>query len=197
MGQCALACGGGTTKCGTMCLDTQHDPNNCGGCGMKCDPGFVCSDGGCSLSCMNGLTICDGPSGKRCTNLQTDDRNCGMCGKACNPGFKCDMGQCVITCQMGLGVCQIDGGDRCVDFRVDPQNCGACGKVCDAGTFCSGPPPLPDGGDAGAPTCGLGCFGGTTKCGNKCADTNIDPFNCGGCFQACDGGQSCVNGMCQ
>jgi hypothetical protein len=180
-----------------MCLDIQNDPANCGACGTKCDPGFVCAEAGCSLSCMNGLTQCPGADGGiRCTNLQNDDHNCGKCGAPCDPGYRCDMGMCAITCQMGLGVCTVDGGDRCVDMRVDPQNCGTCGKVCDAGTFCSGPPPLADGGDAGAPTCGLGCFGGTVKCGNKCADTKIDPYNCGNCFQVCDGGQACVNSMC-
>ncbi len=40
----------------------------------------------------------------------------------------------------------------------------------------------------------LGCFGGTTRCGNKCVDLQIDPQNCGSCGTPCNG--TCFNGMC-
>jgi hypothetical protein len=80
------------------------------------------------------------------------------------------------------------GGTLCVDLRVDNANCGSCGTQCPNGQFCS------PGADGGASTCGLACFGGTTKCGNKCVDTAIDPNNCGGCGTICNG--TCFNGMC-
>ena len=33
--------------CAAGCVDTDNDPANCGGCGLACDPGQVCSGGGC------------------------------------------------------------------------------------------------------------------------------------------------------
>src|SRR2546428_9176093 len=56
------------------------------------------------------------------------------------------------------------------------------------GQFCS------PGGDGGMATCGLQCFGGTVKCGNKCADLQIDPQNCGACSTPCNG--TCFNAHC-
>jgi hypothetical protein len=193
MGQCVFGCNG-TTKCGDFCVDTNNDPANCGGCGMKCDPGYVCQAGKCQITCLNGFDPCDTDAGKRCSNLQNDEKNCGACGNACPPGSLCDQGSCAVKCQMGLDLCPSDGGERCVDLKTDTENCGTCGNRCTQGLFCS--PNVADGGDGGA-SCGLQCFGGTTKCGNKCADTKIDPKHCGGCFMPCGGGQTCVNGSCQ
>ncbi len=53
-----------------------------------------------------------------------------------------------------------------------------------------------DGGSDATPIgpCGPGT---AVKCGNRCVDPKIDPYNCGGCNKACDGGQSCVNSTCQ
>ncbi|MBI4705997.1 MAG: hypothetical protein HY744_33305 [Deltaproteobacteria bacterium] len=42
---------------------------------------------------------------------------------------------------------------------------------------------------------GLECAGGTTRCGNACADTKIDPANCGGCGIECEAG-GCNAGLC-
>src|SRR5581483_3861485 len=171
MGQCQLSCGGGTSKCaidgGFGCFDFAHDINNCGGCGMGCMPGFRCTapeggaNGTCTLSCVNGQTVCNTVSGDTCVDLQRSDQHCGKCNSPCDPGFKCDMGTCTISCQAGLDVCPTDAGDRCTDLRLDPSNCGKCGTQCPNGQFCS-----PQG-DAGV--CSLQCFGGTVKCGNKCA----------------------------
>jgi hypothetical protein len=177
------------------------DPNNCGGCGVKCAGGQVCADGGCALSCQGGYKACPNDAGVSvCINPQQNDFNCGGCGTTCTNGTRCEAGVCGITCQDGLSVCSIeqdagDGGtttiDRCVNLLVDTNNCGACGNVCDGGKFCS---PTDDAGDAG---CGLGCFGGTLLCQGHCVDPKIDFYNCGGCNKVCDGGQSCVNTTCQ
>ncbi|MBI4705556.1 MAG: SUMF1/EgtB/PvdO family nonheme iron enzyme [Deltaproteobacteria bacterium] len=61
------ACGGGTTKCGNKCVDTQTDPANCGACGVACAPGNICSAGQCvkgvpGPSCV-GLPATCGPNG--------------------------------------------------------------------------------------------------------------------------------------
>jgi len=199
MGKCSLTCGGGATKCmnadgGNICVDIQHDNTNCGMCGNACAGGFVCADGGCSLSCVAGQTPCDTDGGKLCVDLMRSDFNCGMCGQTCPMGFKCSMGMCAITCQNGLATCTDDAGDHCVDLNYDPNNCGKCGAQCMMGLFCS---PINDAGATDAGACGLQCFGGSTKCGNKCVDTQNDRYNCNGCGNVCDGGGKCVMGACQ
>jgi hypothetical protein len=78
-------CYEGETKCDGICVDTQSDPNNCGGCDIKCTapPGEVsrCINGGCTIpECREGTTKCDGI----CVDTQSDDYNCGGCGFACH-----------------------------------------------------------------------------------------------------------------
>lgn len=46
------------------------------------------------------------------------------------------------------------------------------------------------------PSTGIVCMAGTSRCGNGCADYQIDNRNCGGCGQACLGSQQCTNGAC-
>ena len=43
---CTLQCGGGTTLCGTECVDTDWDPSHCNGCNNPC-PSGICSNGAC------------------------------------------------------------------------------------------------------------------------------------------------------
>jgi hypothetical protein len=184
-GGCALQCAGGATKCANVCVSTKSDPNNCGMCGIKCPPGEVCNNGKCAVSCSVGLTNCS----NACVDLQTDDDNCGMCAATCGIGQKCSAGKCVANCQSGWSSCPDgDGGTTCVNLNTDSSNCGVCGTTCPNGQFCS------PGADGGQATCGLACFGQTTKCGNKCVDLMIDPQNCGACGVPCNG--TCFGGMC-
>jgi Stigma-specific protein, Stig1 len=44
-------CADGTTKCGGACVDTKVDLANCGGCGVACASGEVCSAGNCQSEC--------------------------------------------------------------------------------------------------------------------------------------------------
>lgn len=44
-GRCEYTCLGTASLCGTACVETRSDPENCGGCGVVC--GGVCSDGRC------------------------------------------------------------------------------------------------------------------------------------------------------
>jgi hypothetical protein len=48
--------------------------------------------------------------------------------------------------------------------------------------------------DAGAPP--VTCSNGQTTCGGNCVDTKTDLKNCGGCGNACGGGQSCQDSQC-
>ena len=50
MGMCAMGCTAPLRMCGTACVDTSSDPNNCGRCGRMCAPDEICDPGnGCSV----------------------------------------------------------------------------------------------------------------------------------------------------
>src|SRR5690242_11396116 len=49
--------GASAMVCGNACVDTSNDPANCGGCGMPCPTGEVCSQGKCGLSCLGGSKL--------------------------------------------------------------------------------------------------------------------------------------------
>src|SRR5207253_1518428 len=44
---CSL-CPPGETLCSGVCVNESSDPNNCGGCGVVCTTGRVCTSGTCS-----------------------------------------------------------------------------------------------------------------------------------------------------
>jgi hypothetical protein len=46
-------CRGGTTRCGSSCVNLNTDPNNCGRCGRECDADEQCRGGVC------GCDVCD------------------------------------------------------------------------------------------------------------------------------------------
>jgi hypothetical protein len=80
----------------------------------------------------------------------------------------------------------LGGGAPCsgIDLQRSVENCGACGHACAPGEVCQ----------AGA--CTLFCAGGTTRCGDACVDTDVDPMSCGGCGVRCADGQVCAMGVC-
>jgi hypothetical protein len=49
-----VRCDSGLTACGTACIDTKDDPDNCGECGNRCEllglP--LCSGGACVLGVL-------------------------------------------------------------------------------------------------------------------------------------------------
>jgi hypothetical protein len=45
-GQCT--CNAGLTRCGTACVNTGFDRNNCGACGVVCAPNLTCINGACT-----------------------------------------------------------------------------------------------------------------------------------------------------
>src|SRR5579863_5327529 len=66
-------CGpGGTVMCGSLCVNTQSDAQNCGGCGMACAGELVCSHGQCVSVCGGGTSRC----GSNCVDLLSDVQNC-------------------------------------------------------------------------------------------------------------------------
>ena len=217
----ATATDGGMTPVVSYCIDAHSDRNNCGGCGIQCTAGQVCSGGVCSLTCAPGFVICNGtcvdPSSSRSYCGAT--AGCGVmdgdagtdaavdggssAGSVCGSGQVCSMGTCQATCGTGLVNCN----GVCVDPRSNPNYCGAtpgcgvgaggAGTICTVGQVC-----------AGNGVCQTSCGVDQVQCGNECIDpsnsnvacgatgncTNVGVGNSAG--KVCPGGQVCSSGSC-
>jgi phospholipase C len=90
-GHCGGSCDTGTTNCGGVCIYTDVDPQNCGGCGKACDAQLFCASGSCVSSCPGSTKEC----GRSCIDTSSDPANCGACGKACGAKEACVGGSCV------------------------------------------------------------------------------------------------------
>jgi hypothetical protein len=68
-------CPSGTTLCGSSCVDTSTDSNNCGGCGSSCGAGKTCSAGTCPTTNDNAVkSVC---ASQNCDNSQTNCQSNG------------------------------------------------------------------------------------------------------------------------
>lgn len=169
-------CGGAFLGCGDAgCIDPRFDPKNCGGCGVACKEGEVCSLGACSATCSEPLARC----GSRCVDPANDPANCGKCGNACKDGEACGPTGCTATCSAPLTRC----GASCIDPNNDPSHCGGCDTTCKIGEVCRE--------GKCADTCALPM----RRCGLVCADLANDPKNCGLCGVKCPG-TPCLEGGC-
>jgi hypothetical protein len=180
-------CPAGQLECGAICADPDTDAQNCGDCGIACDPGKSCVGGACISDCPAGQTFCG-----ECADTQTDATNCGGCGITCRVGATCNAGTC--ACPTGQIIC----GEGCVDPSSSTLFCGASGDCMGAnvGMGCSG---VCVGG-----ACEAACPTGTTRCTNGdtpiCADVTTHPMHCGMCGMACPAGTNeratCAAGAC-
>jgi hypothetical protein len=181
---CQLDAGTGGICCLGSCVDPNgNDPDNCGGCNVRCPQGLGCQGGICmgssSFTCGNEAPC---PEGYTC-NL---DRFTPLCGPT-----SCAAGSDGTSCLAAGGLGQLECCDgACIDTSSDAANCGACGLACEAGDTCvSGSclfqacPVTLNGcqSDAGAvvpPNCGSGnsCPAGTTCFAGNCLPT--DPTAC-------------------
>lgn len=125
----AGACAAPLAECAGVCVDLDHDPAHCGGCGQACDPGLACLAGQCAVACGPGSAECGGA----CVDLDVDPAHCGACDDACDPGVACVAAACVPTCSEGQTLC----GAACVDPMSDEAHCGGCDSGCPAGQPCA------------------------------------------------------------
>lgn len=85
----SCVCDLGELCCDLGCVRPQSDPNDCGGCGIRCGAAEVCSAGACAAVCDPGFTFCSG----RCFDLANDPNHCGSCTLSCPSGI-CIEGAC-------------------------------------------------------------------------------------------------------
>jgi len=158
--------------------------------------GKVCGSDGCHGSCGR----CDGADTTRyrCVAAQTLEityTEClsGQCTQVAEredcPGGCSNGGCAAATCgpdDSGL-VCD----SACVAAQTDPLNCGSCGRTCPR---LHGTPTCNEG------QCGIDCEDGWARCSptSFVCDVSVlwDSRHCGGCADACSGGQVCARGVC-
>ncbi len=201
---CAItACGTGFANCDSDptngCeINTQTDSGNCGGCGVTCGAGQVCSRGACTTTCAAPLSTCGTAPAQYCANVSVDPANCGSCGNVCTLAHAtegCGGGACTVQrCDAGFGDCDNVASTGCeANLNTSAANCGACGRACalaNATSACT----------SGACTVSA-CSTGYLDCDGIAADgcevnTRTDLNNCGACGVSCSAGQVCSAGVC-
>jgi hypothetical protein len=94
---CVTRCGSGS-----VCTDTNEDPNNCGTCGNVCGLNGTCSNAQCV--CTGGATSCS----NKCVDLTQDPNHCGNCNTTCAGGY-CSPGDAGGSCRSPALVVQSGG----------------------------------------------------------------------------------------
>ena len=210
--------------CDGECKNTLVDVENCGDCGVACEPDEVdpevCCNGECcgSFSSERDNRCCIFGGEEVCSDVMSDPNHCGECGNFCGEDQVCCDGECADWCCFPAcveGQLCCDGTGTCRDVLADEANCGACDFVCgnDPGLniqCCNGEckPLAISVNNCGG--CGNVCTGINPSCcngnccpaentccfGTNCVNRNTDNNNCGNCGTVCSPGFSCVNGVC-
>lgn len=132
---CTYFCDPGFANCDASsgCETDLRTPTNCGGCGIACGEGQVCSAGTCVEGCAEAEEDCAGS----CVNNDTDVVHCGACGERCadasGASAICAAGSCGIRCDEGREDCDGDISNGCEVALGTPEHCGACGEQCPFG----------------------------------------------------------------
>jgi hypothetical protein len=179
-GNCGYKCNTGYTACGGACVDEQHDPANCGGCGAT----YACTGG---ESCVSGKCACTGTNHVCSGNCVSNDENacgasCTKCPAPTNGVAGCNGTSCTTSCPTAPNTTYCSASNLCTDLQSDANNCSACGMACTGGQQCVGG--------------SCQCKAGQTLCAGNCSDFQTDPNNCGSCGHSCLGG-TCSGGLCQ
>ncbi|HXI59995.1 MAG TPA: hypothetical protein VNO55_28200 [Polyangia bacterium] len=182
------------TKCGTACVNTAMDGQNCGMCGKvctapangspvcrnsvcdfdclsghKCGNACIPNDQPCNGACLSGLKLCGSTCVSNDTCCTSGQVGCGACES-------CQAGACKTTCASG----RICSGNQCCDARVG-QSCPS--GECQIGTYdCNGDCVLKN------KTDGVRC--GTSDCPAKICQNGVCDF---GGINSCPAGQVCSN----
>jgi hypothetical protein len=120
------------TVCGTLCVDTTQDDQNCGQCNNACPSGASCTNSKCT--CTSGETLCT----NACYDLTSDMNNCGKCGNACTGTQTCMSSTCQSTSTAPpQGKCS---HDLCADslgpLTPGCDTTGCVNNVCTQDSFC-------------------------------------------------------------
>ncbi|MBI4701806.1 MAG: hypothetical protein HY744_11725 [Deltaproteobacteria bacterium] len=143
-GGAAGGCSTGLELCGSECVDTDSDVENCGACMKACtnpNGSTACVGGVCSPTCDEGFGNCDGNSANGCETDTLTSMNCGGCDKPCtnpNGSTACVGGVCSPTCDEGFGNCDGNNANGCeANTLTSAKNCGGCGTSCAAKELCA------------------------------------------------------------
>ena len=176
---------------------TANDITNCGGCGVRCAAGSVCSGGACRSTCTSPLVTCAGA----CVDTSASLAHCGACGRACgavaNGAAACVGSSCTVgSCSAGFADCDGALGNGCeVNQNTDVANCGGCRVAC---SRANGTPSCAGG------ACAIACSAGFSNCDGDPSDgcetaTGTDARNCGACGNTCmlpNATATCAAGAC-
>jgi hypothetical protein len=178
------ACGPSTAP---VCVNTEIDRDNCGGCGHSCATDEFCAGAVCVPTCTMGQSACPPRYATYCADLDHDANNCGLCGGQCPLVQHCSGGVCLCPAATPHA-CGSGAAIFCTNTNTDNANCGACGHACSANALCANG------------VCSNTCPSGQNACrgpaGNSCADISSDHENCGACFHACSATEICGASTC-
>ncbi|MBT8495070.1 MAG: hypothetical protein KJO07_18640 [Deltaproteobacteria bacterium] len=175
-------CPDGFTSCDGQCINITSDNTNCGGCGVTCEAGEVCSMGGCAVSCAEPLLQCGGG----CVDPDSSVDYCGasdscdgdQAGTACDPDLQaCVAGSCQALGQPTSCKAIKTGDPAATDgvYAIDPDGSAGPGEsfevYCDMTTDDGGWTLLGtiSGGDANNWNVQIGLWGDTTLLGTPAA----------------------------